>query len=148
MRVCAGVVILIGYLAYSQTGCSLACPDCNGTLELECVIKEISSPSDQMLRVRGHAADATMDANADTEVVINNVTYSVNTSEEAVVLLNRTLNCGRNHTTVQLRNRITATTATVSYKVQWKPLIEQFHIVGLRVGAESDFFIYTDRDVS
>ncbi|MEA1865747.1 MAG: hypothetical protein U9N46_11275 [Euryarchaeota archaeon] len=112
-------------------------------------------PSDQMLRVSmsGHDADVGKDADVDanTEVIVNNVTYSVNTSEETIILLNRTLNCGRNHIMIRSRNRTTATTtttATVSYEVQWKPLIKQFHIVGFRVGKESDFFIYTDRDVS
>ncbi len=150
--VCAGVVILIGYLAYSQTGCSLVCPDGNGTSELAFVIEGDLDPSDQMLRVSvsGHDADADMNANTDanTEVIINNMTYSVNTSEETIILLNRTLNCGRNHILIRSRNRTTATTATVSYEVQWKPLIKQFHIAGLRVGEESDFFIYADSDVS
>lgn len=142
--VCAGVVILIGYLAYSQTGCSLVCPDGNGTSELAFVIEGDLDPSDQMLRVSvsGH------DADANTEVTINNMTYSVNTSEETIILPNRTLNCGRNHILIRSRNRTTATTATVSYEVQWKPLIKQFHIAGLRVGDESDFFIYADSDVS
>jgi len=52
---------------------------------------------------------------------------------------------------IRSRNRTTTTTTTtaaVSYEVQWKPLIKQFHIAGLRVEEESDFFIYADRDVS
>jgi len=63
--VCAGVVILSGYLAYSQTGCSLVCPDGNGTSELAFVIEGDLDPSDQMLRVSGH------DADANTKVIVS-----------------------------------------------------------------------------
>ncbi|MEA1908441.1 MAG: hypothetical protein U9N43_05360 [Euryarchaeota archaeon] len=33
---------------------------------------------------------------------------------------------------------------TRSYDVQYKPIIERFHIAGLEVGEESDFFIYSE----
>ncbi len=85
--VCAGVVILIGYLAYSQTGCSLVCQDGNGTSELAFVIEGDLDPSDQMLRV----SVSGYDADANTEVTINNMTYSVKAQSKIPVKYTRRL---------------------------------------------------------
>ncbi len=127
---CAGLVVLIGYLGYPQTECTLVCygTPCD-TSELTFYIEGDLDPRDQMLHMS--------DYDADTEVVINNVTYSINRQDQPI----DSLDCGRNHIKVGSNNE---TTVTVSYGVQYKPVIERFHIAGLEVGKESDFFVYSE----
>jgi hypothetical protein len=62
----AGLVVLIGYLGYPQTKCTLVCYD---TSELTFYIEGDLDPGDQMLHLS--------DYDADTEVIINNVSYSI-----------------------------------------------------------------------
>lgn len=123
--VCAGIAITIGYLGYSQTECSLTCFD---DARLTFFIEGDLNPENQMLYASRH--------DTDTEIIINNITYFINGSEQAI----DSLVCGRNCMIIRSSNR---TTVTVAYDVQWKPVIERFQIAGLEVGAESDFFIYS-----
>jgi hypothetical protein len=123
---CMGLVVLIGYLGYPQAKCTLVCYD---TVELTFYIEGDLDPGDQMLHLSNY--------DVDTGVIINNVTYSTNRSDQLI----DSLNCGRNHITVRSNNE---TTVTASYDVQYKPVIERFHIAGLEVGEESDFFIYSE----
>jgi len=127
---CAGLVVLIGYLGYPQAKCTLVCYGTPGdTLELTFYIEGDLDPGDQVLHLS--------DYDADTEIIINNVTYSVNRSDQPI----DSLNCGKNHIKVRSNNE---TAVTVSYGVQYKPVIERFHIAGLEVGKESDFFVYSE----
>ncbi|HIE31352.1 MAG TPA: hypothetical protein EYP67_03095 [Methanosarcinales archaeon] len=121
-----GVVVLIGYLGYSQTKCTLVCYD---TSELTFYVEGDLDPRDQMLYLN--------DYDDYTEITVNEVTYSINRSDQPI----DSLNFGRNHIKVRSNNE---TTVKVSYRVQWKPVIERFHIAGLKVGEESDFFIYSE----
>ena len=123
---CMGLVVLIGYLGYPQAECTLVCYN---TSELTFYIEGDLDPRDQMMHLSNY--------DADTGVIINNVAYSVTRQDQPI----DSLNCGRNNITVGSNNK---TTVTVSYDVQYKPVIERFHIAGLEVGEESDFFIYSE----
>ncbi|MCK4812166.1 MAG: hypothetical protein KAS74_07820, partial [Methanosarcinales archaeon] len=79
---CMGLVVLIGYLGYPQAKCTLVCYD---TVELTFYIEGDLDPGDQMLHLS--------DYDVDTGVIINNVTYSVNRSDQPI----DSLNCGRNN---------------------------------------------------
>ena len=153
---CAGIVVLIGYLGYSQTECSLV--SSGNVSELTFVIEGDIDPKGGVLRVSGgrgggRSGNGSGGGNRSDRghvVMINNVTYLLTGSGSAGAInsQNQTtldLKHGRNHIRLISANR---TTATLSYDVQWKPLIKRFQIADLEVGSESDFFIYADSDVS
>ena len=123
---CIGLVVFIGYLGYPQAKCTLVCYN---TSELTFYIEGDLDPQDQILNLSNY--------NATAGVTINNVTYSITRQDQPI----DSLNCGRNNITVRSNNK---TTATMSYDAQYKPVIERFHIAGLEVGEESDFFIYSE----
>jgi|GEM_PF-1144919 len=143
--VCAGIVVLIGYLGYSQTECSLV--SSGNVSELTFVIEGDIDPKDCTLRVSGRGGGGGYSSGRGSVVVINNVTYPLTGpgSDGAIDSWTPDLKHGRNHIRLISVNR---TTATLSYDVQWKPLIKRFQIADLEVGSESDFFIYADSDVS
>lgn len=124
---CVIAVILIGYLGYSQTECSLTC--FNNSSELTFFIEGDLDPGDQILHVSNH--------NENPEIIINNVTYFINELEQPI----DSLTCGRNHIKIRSKNE---SAVTVSYDVRWKPVIRRFQIAELEVECESYFFIYSE----